>query len=186
MTSRGIWPEFGHNFRSFSVLPTANLQLTGGKFFNATEMIANIVGVAVPEAEADGYPILNQTYAPETAVWLGTCTTVMADGSAIVTQSIQRTFVTCHDTHIHWQEEGTEWHFTTQDGRTQAQANGLQGFAKRFGPLLEMEIVGENGRILEQLELCDTIHNQLIGIRRWLQNNELEKVEVLRLRPLNK
>lgn len=183
MTGRGIWPEFGHNFRSFAVLPSTNLQLTGGKFFNATEMIANIAGVAVPEAEADGYPILPQTYAPETDVWLGTCTTVMADGSVIVTQPIQRTFVTCHDTYIHWQEDGTEWHFTTEDGRTEVQAQQLYGTAKQFGPLLEMELVYENGRTLEQLELLDTMHNHLIAIRRWYQDEILERVEVLRLRP---
>ena len=43
MTGRGNWPRFGHNFSSFSVLGGKRLQLTGGKFFRATEQVANII-----------------------------------------------------------------------------------------------------------------------------------------------
>lgn len=61
ITGQGIWPRFGHNFKSFSLILSPERQLTGGTFFNANEPIAVIIGVACPErADAlEAWPSLN-------------------------------------------------------------------------------------------------------------------------------
>ena len=49
MTGRGLWPRFGYDFESYSVLVSPDRQLTGGFFSLAGRSVADIVGVAVPE-----------------------------------------------------------------------------------------------------------------------------------------
>lgn len=50
MTGQGLWPRFGYEFESYSVLVAPDRQLTGGFFTLAGRSVADIVGVAVPEA----------------------------------------------------------------------------------------------------------------------------------------
>ena len=50
MTGRGVWPRFGYEFESYSVLLAPDRQLTGGFFSLAHRSVADIVGVAVPES----------------------------------------------------------------------------------------------------------------------------------------
>ena len=50
MTGRGMWPRFGYEFESYSVLVAPDRQLTGGFFSLAGRSVADIVGVAVPES----------------------------------------------------------------------------------------------------------------------------------------
>ena len=50
MTGQGLWPRFGYEFESYSVLVAPDRQLTGGFFSLAGRSVADIVGVAVPEA----------------------------------------------------------------------------------------------------------------------------------------
>ena len=49
MTGQGLWPRFGCEFESYSVLVAPGRQLTGGFFSLAGRSVADIVGVAVPE-----------------------------------------------------------------------------------------------------------------------------------------
>lgn len=49
MTGQGLWPRFGYEFESYSVLVAPDRQLTGGFFSLAGRSVADIVGVAVPE-----------------------------------------------------------------------------------------------------------------------------------------
>jgi hypothetical protein len=178
MTGRGVWPEFGHNFRSFAILPVADCQLTGGNFFNATQMIANIAGVAVPESSASEFPILNQDYRPTSLEWQGTIRTILADGTVRGERPSRRIFHNITDYQISWDEAGEMTTLNWANGRYRSHNT----IAQRFGPLLESETVLENGRICEQMELLDTVRGHLIGLRRWLQDEVLEKVEVVRLR----
>ena len=53
MLGRGVWPGFGYNFSSWSVLVTADRQLTGGRFHIAGREVASIVGLAEPEPPPD-------------------------------------------------------------------------------------------------------------------------------------
>ncbi|WP_419929997.1 hypothetical protein [Candidatus Poriferisocius sp.] len=50
LTGQGLWPRFGYEFESYSVLVASDRQLTGGFFSLAGRSVADIVGVAVPEA----------------------------------------------------------------------------------------------------------------------------------------
>ncbi|WP_419918811.1 hypothetical protein [Candidatus Poriferisocius sp.] len=50
MTGQGLWPRFGYEFESYSVLVAPDRQLTGGFFSRAGRSVADIVGVAVPES----------------------------------------------------------------------------------------------------------------------------------------
>ena len=50
MTGQGMWPRFGYQFESYSVLAAPDRQLTGGFFSLAGRSVADIVGVAVPES----------------------------------------------------------------------------------------------------------------------------------------
>ena len=50
LTGQGLWPRFGYEFESYSVLVAPDRQLTGGFFSLAGRSMADIVGVAVPEA----------------------------------------------------------------------------------------------------------------------------------------
>lgn len=50
MTGQGLWPGFGYEFESYSVLVAPDRQLTGGFFSLTGRSVADIVGVAVPEA----------------------------------------------------------------------------------------------------------------------------------------
>lgn len=50
MTGQGLWPRFGYEFESYSVLVASDRQLTGGFFSLAGRSVADIVGVAVPES----------------------------------------------------------------------------------------------------------------------------------------
>ena len=50
LTGQGLWPRFGYEFESYSVLVAPDRQLTGGFFSQAGRSVADIVGVAVPEA----------------------------------------------------------------------------------------------------------------------------------------
>ncbi|MGI9646526.1 MAG: hypothetical protein ACR2O6_14570 [Ilumatobacteraceae bacterium] len=58
MTGRGIWPRFGYAFESYGVLVAPDRQLTGGFFSLAGRSVADIVGVAVPEADGTDYATL--------------------------------------------------------------------------------------------------------------------------------
>ncbi|WP_420434894.1 hypothetical protein [Candidatus Poriferisocius sp.] len=53
LTGQGLWPRFGYEFESYSVLVAPDRQLTGGFFSIAGRSVADIVGVAVPEASGE-------------------------------------------------------------------------------------------------------------------------------------
>lgn len=191
MTGRGVWPEFGHNFRSFSVLATPNRQLTGGQFFNATEMIANIAGVAVPETEGAVYPTIDHdTTAYETSpIWNGRYRQLSAAGALIQEVDFERRYT-----------ENGRWHdvistdhdyffdIQPEQNRILAQINGETGvgFVKTFGWMWEAELVTYDGWAVEIKELLDASEGHLVSLRHWLKDGQLEQVEVLRLRPLDK
>ncbi len=66
MTGQGMWPRFGYEFESYSVLVAPDRQLTGGFFSLAGRSVADIVGVAVPET-AGIEPRLDLTAPPPVA-----------------------------------------------------------------------------------------------------------------------
>jgi hypothetical protein len=56
MMGQGRWPRFGYDFNSFSILVTPAYQFTGGQFLDGERLVANIVGLAVPEEINGQFP----------------------------------------------------------------------------------------------------------------------------------
>ena len=195
MTGRGFWPDFGHNFRSFSMLPEPQRQLTGGKFFRATEMIANIVGVAVNEDSSDDWPTLSGSYWPyEVACsWQGSLRQFSKDGVLETESELQRRYEQHDSDGFSWLDHQNDKVCIALDLRRQAHSLQVQGSStadtvwhgvgKQFGWLLELEVVSDNGLTVEMMEVLDGRSGHLIGFHHWLQDNELVRVDVIQLRP---
>jgi hypothetical protein len=183
MTGRGLWPRFGHNFRSFAILATPTRQLTGGSFYKATEMVANIVGVAVPEAEASDWPTLRENPELTTANWRGTARTVLLDGTIENETQISR----------HYRPDGLNFEETSDERYLQVMMDGREnyldvqvgkftGLGKRYGPMLQIEATTSIRQDLEWLEIFDAETNHLFSLRRRLQDGNLEKMEMVWLK----
>lgn len=186
MTGSGLWPTFGHNFRSFALL--GRRQLTGGKFFNASQMVANIVGVGIAEDSGSDWPILSQRHWLEATSWRGTLQSLPPAAPA---QPLERTY----------QGQDGEWFWEErQEGVAQfslhlrrrpddcwvitgygAPGQKLTGLGKQLGPLLEIEAFAEDGVRLKLLELADDQSSERLGLRHWYRHDELERVEWVRL-----
>lgn len=202
ITGRGLWPRFGHNFTSFGIVINPNTklapqrQLTGGKFYNAGEMIANIIGIAEQdetwEAETRisdelfyGYfPVLAPPYQPPDVwpKWKGIIRTFAPDG----TQLNESSYIRSYDG-MNW-SEADEQRVTFSPLGTNPPSHfrvghSLNGIAKLTGWALEIEAHEANGESLETMEIIDAATGNLVGIRRWLKDHALTELQVLRLNP---
>jgi len=183
LTGRGLWPHFGHNFTSFSVQTSAERQVTGGKFFSAGAMVANIVGLAELKREdvkSEAWPELKGPLWPGevSAVWRGTVRTLSAEGTVIAERVAERRY------------SGSGWADAHDADSVRLQENGgpflsfsknMQGLARRYGWMLEGEMFGAGGVRLEWMDVLDGA--ELIGLRRWQRDEAMTRVEVLRLTP---
>ncbi len=197
ITGRGVWTRFGHNFTSFGVMVTPEYQITGGKFYNASEMIANIIGVAVPERKdvPNQWAAFSGVQTPSeiAAVWKGECDSFDPDGSLA---SIYRPFPVTRTYHDNgWMEEaigqGTaSQHTITLEPRGERffvrqkiEAAEMVGIGKRSGWLFEMELHSpqEHGTTFEVL---DSQREQLIVLDvGWFENNEFTGLGITRMKP---
>lgn len=188
MTGRGLWPDFGHNFRSFAILASPERQLTGGKFFNASEMVANVVGVAVPDTASGEWPMLEGPQWPGDVAteWMGTVRTFSPEGVLLRERPLHRHY----GPDLQWQdtmgdELSAHWQLSPQDQSlsVSGQQNGtpLQGRGKQFGWLLEIEAVFGLDGIVEMMELLDGRGGHLVGIRRWLVHQQVKEIELIHL-----
>jgi hypothetical protein len=193
MTGRGLWPDFGHNFRSFAILATPERQLTGGKFFNASQMVANIAGLALPEETAGDWPTLDGPDWPGELAqeWTGTVETVQAGSMVSEKRPLHRRYGPGQS----WQDEveegsATRWQLKPDEQRyrlTGQQADvPLLGIGKQFGRLLEIEAIAGFNTIIELMELLDSTSRHLVGLRRRFIDNELAEVDIIRLRPIDR
>lgn len=186
MTGSGLWPQFGHNFRSFALL--GHRQLTGGQFFNASEMVANIIGVGIAEDSGSDWPILSQRHWLETKSWRGTLQslhpTTPSQPLARIYQGQEGDWVweerqgqtTQFHLHLHRRADGC-WEITGYG----APGQKLAGLGRQIGPLLEIEAFADDGVRLHLLELADEQSGERLGLRRWYRHDELERVELVRL-----
>ncbi len=189
MTGRGLWTEFGYNFSSFAVQPNPERQITGGKFFMATEMAANIVGLAMPASANADYPeFIGTQWAGEVAkVWRGECRQCRPDGAVLAEKAVGRIYTDpCRweedDSAIELSDERTGYRVTGN-----YRSNELLGFAKRYGWMLEMELVmtKSNAVVCETQEILENAGKNLIVMRRWYKNQTLETLEIIRLKPVD-
>lgn len=182
-TGRGVWPRFGHTFTSFGMLTPSGRQLTGGKFYNAGEMVANIIGVATPMvADDDAFPALTAPYDPQEvrAAWRCAARACAADGAVLGESSVSRRYTT--DGFI---EAGLRVACRPAMGRDICEVHvadsstTLRGVGKRTGWLYELEAHGPNGISLEWMEIFDSVAGGFVGLRRWRRDDALERVEVV-------
>jgi hypothetical protein len=179
VTGRGLWPRFGYSFTSFSVQTGAERQVTGGKFFEAGALIANIVGVA---GQAGGRADLRggSTWPGELgAHWRGRRRTVSADGTVLAEEAVARTY-----SGLNWSDEAGTLRLEPDGPRYRAVFKEYEGLAQRFGWMWEAELFGRDGASVEITQVLDEAGGQLIGLHRWQKDNVLDRVEVFRLTPI--
>ena len=150
LTAKGIWPRFGYNFTSFSMLLNPNRQVTGGKFFTANEEVATIVGVAVPENES--YPEFMDGEISES--YQGERWTISPDGELMEKQVLESDSLL---------------------SKMQEQAPATQ---KQYGALREMEMVTAPGETISAIEVTDHASRSIAGIWKKYKDEKLSKVEV--------
>ncbi|MEQ8673009.1 MAG: hypothetical protein RLP44_30455 [Aggregatilineales bacterium] len=186
MTGRGVWERFGHNFTSFAVLPTPQRQITGGKFYNAGEIIANIIGIAVPEV-ADGganqFPdfIGNYQASQVADTWSGTVARYDVNGTQVSEKTLDRRYVA----------DGWEDHsdgaintvILQKDANRMRVSGSAVGIGKRLGWLLEMTLVPAPNQTIEAMEVLDNSGQNLIGLIRLDTDGVLSGVTVIKLKP---
>lgn len=156
LTARGLWPRFGCNFTSFSILLNPERQVTGGKFFIANEEVATIVGTAVPEAQ--GYPVLTADDGRPTA------------GNAIGYRG-HRYFIAPDGVLL-------EMAWIDDYGRIAQEIDAAPGREKWYGPLREVEAVTAPGETFSLLEIHDQSGGALAGLGRRFRDEKLSGVEV--------
>jgi len=154
LTAKGLWPNFGYNFTSFSMLLNPNRQVTGGKFFLANEEVATIVGLAVPEEE--GYPEFKDGTAADE--YHGERWMISPDGELLETTSITT----------------NEYTFTDKEG--------MRGSEKQYGALREMEMVTAPGETISAIEVTDHASSSVAGIWKRSKDEKLSQVEIYLLK----
>jgi hypothetical protein len=179
LTGRGVWPRFGHNFTSFSVMAAPDRQITGGQFFNAGERIANIIGLAVPETPNASSPAFEGPTSPAemSSRWQGSRRQVDAAGIVGDESPILREY----DGATRYSEPGLDLAFAPRGARM-AISGALNGIAKWTGWMLEGAGVA-GADYVEFFDVLDPIGANLISVRRWMRDEALRQVEIVKLKP---
>lgn len=150
LTAKGLWPRFGYNFTSFSILLNPTRQVTGGKFFVANQEVATIVGVAVPENQ--GYPELVD--AKISGDYKGERFLISPQGELLETLEIT----------------ANETTFTEKDG--------MRGNEKKYGALTETETVDAPSQTTSAIEVVDNASGSIAGIWKTFRDEKLSQVYV--------
>lgn len=206
LMGRGVWPSFGWAFTSWSVLVAPDRQLTGGRFHRGGAPMATIVGVAAPEnvlgarearspstpgqsssraIDGDSAARLGQVRWPGEYArsWKGNVRRVDGAGRVIDDQPVWRRYASRYEWSgpelaLAFSERGDALALEgTVFGRT------ARGFARRFGWMVESETVIGDDTILESIEVFDEARGHVVVLSRWLVDQTLQRVEVLRLQP---
>jgi len=149
LTARGIWPRFGYNFTSFSILLTPRRQVTGGRFFIANQEAAVIVGAATPEDE--GFPTLEPLALQDAQ---GQMFILSPNGNLLKTLPIRAADLAFKE------------------------IPPLTGRVQRYGALREIETVSAPGETLSWLEVSDAQNGMAAGLRKRICDEKLHSVEV--------
>ena len=144
-------------------------------------MKANIVGVAVNEADEKEYPSFEMTSPQEVSQsWTGTRRVAWADGRLDEETSFSRRYQSSA-----WEE--AEQVFTLSpaldDGVQKIESAKAVGLSKQIGTMFEAELVSGPETIIEMMEVFDPIGKNLVGLRKYFVDHVLNKVEVLSLKP---
>jgi len=197
MLGEGVWPRFGYNFTSFALMLSPRRQVTGGKFYAASQMIANIVGVAQAETRdsSDVWPSLSgpQDANQVSAAWHGESMQFSAVGEHELTQSVvhEHAFTHLRANYANGQALSVTY---TDDRRGAFDARGtlrladrveqqpLFGKAKRFGWLFEEVLHSPQATRIDAMTILDNDSKALVGLCRWSWGGVLRHVEIKILR----
>jgi hypothetical protein len=178
---RGVWPRYGHNFVSFSVLLSANRQLTGGLFFHAHALVAAICGAATPTL-ADEQPALGGADEPAALAthWRGTSQVYDAAGALLAQRACQRIY----------QPHGFEsWHegaaqpfavsWAAASERDIVGGSGA-GVSRRYGPLRDTTLVAHS-RQIDVMDVLDAQTGTLVSVVQVYEHLQPVQIEIVRL-----
>jgi hypothetical protein len=181
ITGRGVWTRFGHNFTSFGVMVNPRRQITGGKFYNASELVANIVGVAIVEDEKDHtFPKLDVTRQAHNfgSNWKGERRVFDTDGHLRNVSSV------CDEIgEFGWKSGNNEIHFAQDEDRLRV-SGAVRGIAKRFGCAIEMfavDVDSPNAQI-ESFAVLDSESQTWIEVAQKNSDGKLASMEVTMLK----
>lgn len=153
LTARGMWPGFGCNFTSFSILLHPARQITGGKFFQAHTELATLVGLAVPATE--DWPV----FAGEPpASYQGEKWRIAPDGTLLATEP--------------YQTGGPVWPL----------GEGLSGHEKQYGAMREWVGAAADGDTFSALAVADPATQSLVALTHTYRDEKLSQVEFYRLK----
>jgi hypothetical protein len=150
LTARGMWPNFGFNFASFSILTTSTRQVTGGRFYQANREICTIVGVAAPVTQ--GYPSFSHTEIHQ-GMWQGKQDSIAPDGSNIRSETVT------------WAD-------------ISAVEEQVSGCAHSYGVLHEVEGTMAPGKHLSAMRVTDHQAGILTGVHRVYVDEQLAQFNV--------
>ena len=150
LTAKGLWPNFGYNFTSFSMLLNPNRQVTGGRFFLANQEVATIVGLATPEDK--GYPVFEDGTIADT--YHGKRLSLSPAGDEIEAIDIEANELTFSD------------------------KEGVHGYEKQYGALREMEYVSALGETISAIEITDHASGSIAGIWKKFKDEKLNQVDI--------
>ncbi len=153
LTARGVWPGFGPNFTSFSILIHPTRQITGGKFLTAHTELATLVGLAVPATEE--WP----AFAGEPpASYQGEKWRIAPDGTLLATEP--------------YQTSGPVWPLGA----------GVRGNEKRYGAMREWIGAAADGNTFSALAVADHTTQNLVALCHTYRDETLQQVEFYRLK----
>lgn len=201
----GRWPRFGHDFLSFGALMNPHRQLTGGIFYDGSELqlVARIVGVAVAETKENAgvWAELDKTTKPymTTLYWKGNWALYGSEGELRHQMDIQRRF-----------EDALTWHDRRPDGTVRTVllqprggnqhviVSGIYNSSMRpvgsgfwYDYFLRMELDGMSGTRITLYETYDAASQCLLGVGYWRKADadgipsQVTGYEVYRLFPDN-
>jgi hypothetical protein len=195
ITGRGVWTRFGHNFTSFGVMATPERQLTGGRFYNGTELIATIIGVAVPERTSaiEAFPTLSGPKAPcdVSRLWQGSAHLYTAHGE--LKYEVNQFERVCSETGWTTTLQGKtqeEMLFVPRQRRIECLADTIRGrwtgIGRCVGWMLEIDGVFQESPDMQTdyFAVLDGEGGNYVGIRRVMRNDVFSELAIERLRPL--
>lgn len=157
LTARGIWPDLGYTFTSFSFVLHPHRQITGGRFSVAGRELCALVGVAVPSQQPYA-----ELAAPAPVVGPGHLWTMHPDGTPLSEAAITLADLT------------SDFDPATGQG-------AWTGASAHYGNLTQSEAVNPLGHSLSWLEVADG--SSRVGWRSLTLAEQVSQVQVYSFLP---
>jgi hypothetical protein len=198
LTEHGFWERLGHNFTAFSVMVAPEREISGLKFYNASQLVAYIVGLAVPDSDSGTYPEFSGPYLPHRIAdhWEGPLRRMSARGEAQRGSVVERKY-SAGEGEADWEEriyqenaalplvgDAPQYVYLRDRGTRMNVSGTMHGIAKRFGWLLEAELVSALGSHMRLTQVLDGESGRLIELRRVEIEDFGEQLDLVELLPV--